>query len=73
MAKVVMTFEDQGGNVKVTLSPTAETLIKKIASHGPDSMTAAETYAMAAANQVRKLSKQAGSKIIIPIPRIGRN
>lgn len=71
MSKVTMTFEDVGGNVKVEMSPTAETLIQKIASHGPDSLTSAEAYAMAAANRVRSLSKQPG-RIITAVPAIGR-
>lgn len=71
MAKVSITIEDVGGNVKVTLEPTAETLLNKIASHGPESLTAAEAYAMAAANHMRKISKQPG-QIVVDVPRLGR-
>lgn len=71
MAKVTITIEDAGGMVKTVMSPTAETLLQKVASHGPDSLTAAEAYAFAAINHMRKLSKQQG-RIIVPVPRLGR-
>lgn len=71
MAKVVITIEDIGGNVKVSMEPTAETLLQKIASHGPESLTAAEAYAMAGVNRMRDLSKQPG-RIIVPVPRTKR-
>lgn len=71
MSKVVITIEDVGGNVRVKMDPTAETLLKKIASHGKESLTAAEAYAFAGVNRMRDLSKQAG-KIIVPVPRVRR-
>lgn len=76
MAKITIVIEDQKQNgrdmVKTTITPTAETLLKKIASHGPNSLTAAEAYAMAAVNRMRELSKSQESSIIIAVPRIGR-
>lgn len=71
MAKVTITIEDIGGNVKVVMNPSAETMLKKIASHGKESLTAAEAYALAGVNRMRDLSKSAG-RIITPVPRIGR-
>lgn len=71
MSKVTITIEDVGGNVRVVMDPTAETLLKKIASQGKESLTAAEAYAFAGVNRMRDLSKSAG-RIITPVPRIGR-
>lgn len=73
-SKVTITVEDQAnGTVKVVMTPSAETLLSKIASHGPDSLSAAEAYAMAAINRIRQVSKLADGSIIVPVPRIGRN
>lgn len=72
MAKVVFTLEDKpDGTVKCTLEPTGETLLKKIASHGPESLTAAEGYAMFLVNRLRDEAKRQGaSRIIVPVPRV---
>lgn len=70
--KVTITIEDKGSSVKVVMTPNAETLLNKIASHGPQSLSAAEAYAMAAVNRIRELSKNAGGRIIVAVPRIGR-
>jgi hypothetical protein len=72
MAKVTFTIEDiPGGKVKVVMTPSAETLLQKIASHGPEALTAAEGYSFTAVNAIRTASKRQ-SNIIIPVPRIGR-
>lgn len=73
MAKVTITIEDSpGGKVKCVMTPSAETLLKKIASHGPHALTSAEAYAFTAINAVRAASKAQSSTIIVPVPRIGR-
>lgn len=74
MAKVVIVIEDHAnGNVKMDMTPTAETLMKKIASEGAHRLTPAETYALACVNRVREISKAAGSSAKILVPRIGRH
>lgn len=73
MPRIVITIEDMpNGMVKTVSEPNAETLISKIASHGPHSMTPAETYAMAALNHMRDISKRIGERTTILIPRIGK-
>lgn len=69
MSKIVITIEDQPGNkVKVTVEPTAETLIKKHASgHG---ITSAEAYTLFVLNRLREESKRQGPTRIL-VPRIG--
>lgn len=71
MAKITITIEDQPqGQVKFLVEPTAETLLKKIASHGPQSLTGAETYALACVNRVRQIAKSLDSSTTILVPRV---
>jgi hypothetical protein len=71
MAKVTITIEDKPGNrVEVKLDPTAETLLKKVASHGQTSLTSAEGYALFAANRLREESKRQGGSLIVPVYRV---
>lgn len=73
MAKIVFTLEDKpDGGVKCSLEPTAETLLKKIASHGPQALTSAEGYGMFLVNRLREEGKKKDSRIIVAVPRIGR-
>lgn len=73
MAKLTITIEDMGPRVEFKMSPSAETLFKKIASHGPESLTAAEAYAMACVNRVRELGGSKASRIIVPVQRVRRS
>lgn len=69
MAKIVFTLEDKpDGGVKVELEPTAETLLRKIASHGPNSLTSAEGYAMFLVNRLREEGKRKNPTIIVAVP-----
>lgn len=71
MAKIVFTLEDMpDGVVKTTLQPTAETLLRKIASHGPESLTSAEGYAMFLVNRLREEGKRKTGQIIVPVQRV---
>jgi hypothetical protein len=73
MAKVTFTLEDMpNGTVKTVLTPSGETLLSKVASHGAESLTAAEGYAMFLVNQLRVASKAQTSRIIVPMPRYGK-
>lgn len=73
MARIVITIEDHAnGSVKMDVTPSAEMLLKKIASEGQERMTPAETYALACVNRVREISKAAGSRTRILVPRLGR-
>lgn len=69
MAKVTITFEDVGGNVRAVVEPSFETLMKKHASG--HQLSSAEAYALYAARAVREEAKRQGSTRIM-IPRIGR-
>lgn len=72
MAKITITIEDKPGDrVKVDINPTAETLLQKIASHGPGSITSAEAYALCAVRTMREESKKQGPTRIL-VPRVGR-
>lgn len=72
MARVVIEFEDKGSTVKVTATPSAEDLFKKVAAYGQGSLTAAEAYAMYAIRMLREKGKENSSRIIVPVPPIGR-
>lgn len=71
MAKITITIEDEPGNrVKVVTEPSNETLLMKIASHGPGSLTSAEAYCLFVSRQLREESKRQGSTaIMIPASR----
>lgn len=72
MAKVTITIEDMPENkVRVISTPSAETLLQKIASHGPESLTSSEAYTLFVLRQLREESKNQRSTNII-VPRIGR-
>lgn len=72
--KITIVIEDHAnGNVKLDMQPSAETLLKKIASEGQERLTPAETYALACVNRVREISKAAGSRTRILVPRLGRH
>lgn len=73
MAKIVINIEDvPGGGVSVVTTPSNEEMFRKLASHGPNSLTAAEAYALYACRMIREESKRGDSRIIVPVPRIGR-
>jgi hypothetical protein len=72
MAKFTIEITDMpNGGVNVVSSPSNETMFKKIASHGPDSLTSAEAYGMYACRMMREKSKETG-KIVTLVPGIGR-
>lgn len=75
MAKVTITIQDQmpngvpNGRVKTHMNPSAETLLRKLDSHGPDSLTPAEGYAFTAINAIQAAARnqeQASNKIYVP-------
>lgn len=71
--RIQISIEDKPDNkVELVIHPSAETLLKKIASEGAHRLTPAETYALAIVNHVRALSQEASSRIIVTVPRIGR-
>ena len=70
MAKVVIEIEDKpDGNVKVTCTPTFETMMKMHVSG--ETLTSAHGYAFQALNAIRKESKSQNPSRIL-IPRLGR-
>lgn len=72
MAKITITIEDKpNSRVEVIVTPPAESLLNKIASHGPNSLTSAEAYALCAVRTVREESKRNGPTRIM-VPRVGR-
>ena len=72
MAKITITLEDVGSNVKVEMTPQAGDLFAKIMQQGHEALTPAESYAAFIVNQVRSQSKAIGEKMPISIPRIRR-
>lgn len=71
MAKFTIEITDMpNGGVNVVSSPSNETMFQKIASHGPESLTAAEAYGMYACRMMREKSKDMAS-IVTLVPRIG--
>lgn len=67
--KCTITIEDlEGDKVKITMDPTAETLMKMVTSG--ETMSSAAGYALGLANKAREISKAAvedkKQKIILP-------
>lgn len=70
MAKVTIEIEDKDlGKVKTVVTPSFETLMKKINSG--EGLSAAEGYAFTAINAIREASKNQ-DPLKIWVPRIGR-
>lgn len=71
MSKVVITLEDIGDNkVKVVCEPTFETMAFMVNSG--NQLTAAQGYALAAINAIRKAAREQSNKLPFFIPRIGK-
>lgn len=68
MSIVKITIEDTPQGVKTTLDPNYETLAMKL-TQGQSGLTAAEGYAIVAANAIRTESKRRDSKMNIIIPK----
>lgn len=72
MARITITIEDRPENrVEVVVTPRAEELMNKIASHGPTSLTSAEAYALLCVRALREESKRQGPTRVL-VPRVGR-
>lgn len=72
MAKITITLDDVGGNVKMDITPKAADLYGKIMQQGHEALTPAEAYGVFIVNQVRAQSKAVGAKLPIVIPRLQR-
>jgi len=68
MSKVTITITDTPTGVTTVLDPNYETLAFKL-TQGQTGLTAAEGYAMIAANAIRAESKRRNNKINIIIPK----
>lgn len=71
MAKITITIEDEGENVKIVADPTFETMA--MMTQSGHILTAAHGYALAMINRVRQISKSKEPKNLIYIPKIGRS
>jgi len=70
MAKITITIEDVGSNVKMEVKPTAAELYQKLMQQGHEKLSPSEAYALFIVNQVRAQSKAVGGAMKLMIPRV---